>query len=353
MIQDLNAILNNLRHAATAEDVFGPLTGAGDSDLKDRYRRLVRQVHPDYHPNAADAAAEAFHLVQRWYTNAQRQMTGTQPPVIEIASARHRYTGHQPPLTGDLCDLYPAQDENGADVLLKVVRNPANGDLLQAEAKHLKQLDRASAAQPLRAHLPTVIESIHIEDSTGVPRRANVLRREIETVRLADVIAAYPQGIATADMAWMFNRLLAVLAVTHAEGIVHGAVTPAHLLLHLPDHNGVLVDWCYSVPTGETIAAVSPGYRSIYPPEVFEKRPATPATDLYMAAQCMVMLLGGEVNSGALPPSVPKPIQALLRACLIPSPHRRMTNAWTVFDDFREILERIYGPPKFRPFSMP
>ncbi|MCB0113933.1 MAG: hypothetical protein KDD84_07575, partial [Caldilineaceae bacterium] len=336
MRQDLNATLEYLRRATNAEDVFGPLTGLADADLKDRYRRLVRQVHPDYHPNAADAAAEAFHLVQRWYVGAQRRLSGTQPPVIEIASARHRYSGHQPALTGDLCDLYPAQDETGRDVLIKVVRNPANADLLQAEVKHLKHLGRASAAQPLRAHLPTLIESIAIEDSTGVARSANVLKHEAETVRLADVIAAYPHGIAAADMAWMFNRLLAVLSVTHAEGIVHGAVTPAHLLLHLPDHNGVLVDWCYSVPTAETIAAISPGYRAVYPPEVFEKRPATPATDLFMAAQSMVLLLGGDVTSGALPPSVPKPIHALLRACLIPSPHRRMRNAWAVFDDFRE-----------------
>ncbi|MBI1298224.1 hypothetical protein GC175_25100 [bacterium] len=351
MCQDLNTILDNLRHAAIPEDVFGPLTS--DLDLKDRYRRLVRQVHPDYHPNAADVAAEAFHLVQQWYAGAQRQVTGAQPPLLEITSARHRYISHQPALTGDLCDLFPAQDETGDSVLLKVVRTPANADLLQAEAKHLKQLNQALSDEPLRAHLPTLLESIHIEDADGLTRRANVLRSEDETVHLADIIAAYPHGIAAADMAWMFNRLLAVLAVTHAEGIVHGAVTPAHLLLRLADHNGVLVDWCYSVVNGETIAAVSPGYRSIYPPEVFENRPATPAIDLYMAAQCMVMLLGGDVKSGELPLSVPKPIQALLRACLIPSPHRRMRNAWTVFDDLREILERIYGPPKFRPFSLP
>ncbi len=353
MYQDLNTILDTLRHAVAPEEVFGPLSGSVDGDLKDRYRRLLRQVHPDYNPAAVDAATEAFRLVQRWYASAQRKLNGGQPSPIEITSPRHRYTGDQPSLTGDLCDLFPAQTENGLAVLLKVVRNPANADLLQAEAKSLKQLDRALTGQPLRAHLPTLIESIQIQDAADVPHRTNVLRREDGTVRMADVIAAYPLGIAAADMAWMFNRLLATLAITHAEGIVHGAVVPAHLLLRLSDHNALLIDWCYSVPSGRAIAAISPHYRCFYPPEVFEKRPATPATDLFMAAQCMVALLGGDCASGQMPPTVPKPIQAHLRACLIPSPHRRMATAWTVFDDFREILERIYGPPQFRPFSMP
>ena len=353
MSPDLNAILDSLRHAVAPEDVFGPLTGSVDGDLKDRYRRLLRQVHPDYNPAAVDTATEAFRLVQYWYAGAQRKVNEGRPSLIEITSQRHRYSGDQPSLAGDLCDLFPAQTENGVAVLLKVVRNPANADLLQAEVNSLKQLDQALGGQPLRAHVPTLIETIQIEDAGAVPHRTNVLRREDEGVRMADIIAAYPLGIAAADMAWMFNRLLAALAVTHAQGIVHGAVVPAHLLLRLPDHNGVLIDWCYSVPNGQPIAAISPHYRSFYPPEVFEKRPATAATDLFMAAQCMVALLGGDCSSGQMPPTVPKPIQALLRACLIPSPQRRMTVAWTVFDDFREILERIYGPPQFRPFSMP
>jgi serine/threonine protein kinase len=166
------------------------------------------------------------------------------------------------------------------------------------------------------------------------------------------VIAARPHGIDAADMAWIFNRLLAALAVAHAQGIVHGAVTPDHLLLRLSDHNGILIDWCYSVEIGSTIAAISPPYRAFYPPEVLAKQPATPATDLYMAAQCMVALLGGDVAAGQIPPATPRPIAALLRGCLIPSPHRRAQGAWEIFGEFRDILARIYGPPHFRPFTL-
>jgi hypothetical protein len=123
------------------------------------------------------------------------------------------------------------------------------------------------------------------------------------------------------------------------------------VLIRPSDHNGILIDWCYSVAIGEPIKAISKPYADDYPPEVPAKLGATPATDLYMAARLMVRLLGG---SGAEPPpSAPKPIQALLRACLIPAPARRHSDAWQVLEDFHTILGELYGPPTFRPFRMP
>ena len=47
------------------------------------------------------------------------------------------------------------------------------------------------------------------------------------------------------------------------------------------------------------------------------------------------------------------PIRTLLRACLLPSAQRRVDDAWHVFEDFHEILGRLYGPPQFRQFQMP
>ena len=71
-----------------------------------------------------------------------------------------------------------------------------------------------------------------------------------------------------------------------------------------------------------------------------------------MAARCMVRLLGGQRSTSDLPAGVPQPLQSLLKACLIPAPARRPDDAWEVLDDFKEILERLYGPPAFRPFHM-
>ena len=107
------------------------------------------------------------------------------------------------------------------------------------------------------------------------------------------------------------------------------------------------------MPIGEPLKALSPPYAADYPPEVTAKQPATPATDLYLAARCMVRLLGGDGDPQSLPAGVPKAIVALLRSCLLASPQRRANDAWQLYDDFREILGQIYGPPVFRPFQMP
>jgi serine/threonine protein kinase len=184
-------------------------------------------------------------------------------------------------------------------------------------------------------------------------RHTNVVRAETDYVSLADVLRAYPAGLHPADAAWMFNRMLAALGVIHSLGIVHGAVLPPHVLIRPSDHNGMLIDWCYSVPVGAALQAISMPYAADYPPEVNARLPATPATDLYLAAGCMVRLLGGDHATAELPPSVPKPIRLLLRACLIPAPQRRAVDAWQVFEDFQTILGDLYGPRTFRPFHMP
>ncbi|MFZ1404673.1 MAG: molecular chaperone DnaJ, partial [Anaerolineae bacterium] len=273
-------------------------------------------------------------------------------PLIAATSRLHHYRGDQPPLSGDLCDLYPALAD-GAPVLLKVARQPSNHDLLRVEAATLARLARELDGQPLRAHFPTLIEHFLLRADDGSQRHVNVLRQEVGYVTLAAVQGAFPGGLSLADAAWMFNRILAALGVIHGLGLVHGALTPAHVLVRPADHNGLLLDWCYCVPMGQPIKAISPAYAADYAPEVAARQPATPATDLFMAARCLLHLLGGQNNPDDLPVSVPPAVCALLRACLIPSPQRRVSAAWELFDDFQDILQQTYGPRTFRPFHMP
>ncbi len=348
-------LLHLLRQATNPREIFGALNGDPQAALKRRYRELVAIAHPDRNPGLAAEANEAFQALQTWYAAAQRQIEQHvygAAPQISVVTKLHRYVGYEPPLQGDLCELFPA-DAGGSRVLLKVARGARNNDLLQAEVQALRRIDRALEGQAVRPHFPTLVEHFLMRDAAGVQRQGNVLRAEAGAISLADVLRAYPGGVQLADAAWMFNRLLAALGVTHSLGIVHGAVVPAHVLIRPADHNGILIDWCYSVAVGEPLKAMSPPYAADYPPEVRERQPATPATDLYLAARCMARLLTGDSAAQELPPSIPKPIRSLLRACLIPAPARRAADAWQVFDDFREILHRLHGPRTFRPFHMP
>ncbi len=354
----LTELLHQLQNATSITDVFGPLPTLGEHALKQRYRTLAAIAHPDRNLGQRTTADEAFKLLQQWHTLAQRQLSGAADqatPHIDITTRLHHYVGTETPFAGDLCDLYPAGAE-GSAVLLKSVRDARNNDLLQTEAQTLRRISRALADQPLRAHFPTLIEHVLLPDAAGQARQINVLQEATGFVSLAAVLRTYPNGIDAADAAWMFNRILAALGVVHSLGIVHGALTPDHVLICPADHNGMLIDWCYSVPIGEPIKAVSLAYMNHYPPEVQAQQPATAATDLYMAAQCLVRLLGGKPNNTAaipvLPDRVPKPIRTLLQACLLPAQTRRAGDAWELFDDFNAALQRCYGAPKFRPFTL-
>jgi serine/threonine protein kinase len=348
-------LLDLLRNATEPVDVFGALVGDQPAALKRRYRELVTIAHPDRNQGSIDVANEACKTLQKLYVVGQRQIAqgvyGLAPRLRATTKLRE-YVGYAAPIQGDLCELFPAEAA-GDSVLLKVTRLARNNDLLQAEAQTLRKIDRALERQQTRAHFPRLVEHFLLRTAAGDQRHTNVLRAETGYVSLADVLRAYPNGLAAADAAWMFNRILTALGIAHSLGIVHGAVVPAHVLVRPDDHNGMLIDWCYSVPIGEPLKAIAPPYAADYPPEVRAKQPATPATDMYMAARCMARLLGGHPATLELPNSVPRPIRALLSACLLPSAQRRADDAWHIFDDFHEILGRLYGPPQFRPFHMP
>lgn len=351
----LSDLLNLLRRAREPEEIFGALAGDLQVALKRRYRELITLAHPDHNQGETVEANEACKLLHEWYATAQQRIAHGSygaPLRISVITRQHRYTGYEPPLYGDLCDLFPA-DADGMRVLLKVARQVRNNDLLQTEADVLWRIDRALDGQAVRAHFPTLVEHLLLRDEAGIQRFTNVLRAETGYVSLAQVLQAYPGGLDPADAAWMFNRLLAALGVVHSLGIVHGAVVPSHILIRPADHNGMLIDWCYSVQAGDVLKAISPPYTADYPPEVSARQAVAPATDIYMAARCMVRLLAGSGAAEDLPPGVPKPMRALLRACLIPSPRRRPADAWQLFDDFQEILQRLYGQRTFRPFRMP
>ncbi len=354
MTLDFLDLLQTLRQATTAEAIFPGLPTLAASALKGQYRRLVALAHPDHNLDRLAEAEEACKLLHQWYAIAQRQRAHTVNDTgaeIAITTRLHRYVSREAPWVGDLCDLYPAQADQ-LPVLLKVVRTARNNDLLQTEAQVLRRIDRALGDDKVRAHFPTLLESVQLRDVAGVQRHVNVLARETAYVSLAEVLRVYPAGIDAADAAWIFNRILAALGVTHQLDRVHGAVTPDHLLIRPADHNGMLIDWCYSVPIGEPIKAVNLAYTVDYPPEVPARGAATPATDLYMAARCMLRLLGGDPLTGELPKRVPKPLQFLLRGCLLPAPKRRANDAWALFDDFQAILVELYGAPQFRPFMI-
>jgi serine/threonine protein kinase len=354
-------LIKKVKTAKHAEDIFGD-----EADVKTNYREFAKLLHPDKNPNDKDAA-EAFAILSDFYGQAELLIahgkygdpTAIVKP-IKLATKKAVYTITSVLAQGDFCTIYDATSDveigmsaSTPSVIIKVVRSPANNDLLANEAKQLTYMknDSPMKAKPVMKHVPQIVDSF-ILNQGKVNKQIVVLRKLEDHVSLADVMKAFPNGLELADAAWMFNRLLAALMAVHQSDLVHAAVLPSHFMIHPASHNGVLIDWSYSVAKAGTVKAISPGWKTFYPDEILDKRPATFGTDLFMAANVFTMLIGGDYVNRTFPATLPKPIQGLMRACWLGQRHRS-SDAFELFEDFRKALQDTFGKPKFRPFVMP
>lgn len=349
MVAELEVILLQLDSAREPEDVFGRDARAAKAE----YRRLVRVVHPDV--AGGDPRAErAFRLLRDWWSRAARLLTdGTygaeRAPTVTVRTRKraHVVVGRAA-AKGDICDLFPTA---GGD-LFKVARHPRDNDLVQAEAATLRRLE-GGVDDRWRPFLPDLVDAVGFRAGGGVVRRANVLRRLDGFVSLEEVAAAYEDGVEPRDMAWIWRRLLAVLGAAHRAGVVHGAVLPPHVMIHPEKHGVVLVDWAYAVEPGQRARAVVPRYRDWFAPELLGREPVGPEADVFAAARTMLYLLKPYAGSSTVQRDLlPKPLRAFFRACALDR-RRRPDDAWLLQGTFDEVLERVYGPRRFRPFVMP
>lgn len=286
------------------------------------YRRLARLTHPDVSPGGARAAAAFAKLSALW----QRYRAESVPAGLAFS--------------GDIANLY--EHDRG---LIKIARNPADNDLLDREAAALARLRRAGDKR-FMAYVPALIGcQRHKDPDTGAERRANLISRLDGFVTLADVHAAYPRGLDPRDAAWMWRRLLVAVGFAHRAGVIHAAVLPEHVLIHPAEHGLVMVDWCYAITQpGGAAAALPAAYADWYPAEVRSRQVPGPDLDIWLATRCMTHLMGRRA---------PPPLTTFARGCTLPRTDRRPSDAWQLLRELDAVLERLYGPRTFRPFTMP
>jgi RIO-like serine/threonine protein kinase len=362
-LKETCAKLQAANAANSAEDIFGDLDPADQVEsLKQKQRELVHIVFVDQYTRAQDKkmAEEGLTLLNKWHAIAKKRIADkvygnrailTSEITLTTKTATYTLIKRLPP--GNFCDIYGGVDKAGKELIFKIPRNPANSALLINEAKQIKFLREESPAKGLRllAHIPELVDSFDLQQGKS-KKRVNVFKQLTGYYSLAQVIEAYPAGVDIKDAAWMFNRFIAALAATFRAGLVHGAVIPANLMICPANHNGVLIDWAYSVKSGEVIRTVSTENKLFYPPEVFDKRPALIKGDIYMLANCLIALLGGNIEKKSIPAEVPRPIKGIIKACLLSVGHRTC-DPFELHAEFGETLKAIYGPRKWRDFVMP
>jgi serine/threonine protein kinase len=339
MVLTLDSLAERISVASNAEELVGP----NDDGRKHRVGEIFRAIHPDKYSAATDIT-KANNALKR-LNELLDEETRAAEIRNEISTKRNTFyingLGHK----GRIANLYNATYlKDGAldTAYLKMPRSPKDSDLLTAEARSLKKIHTLDDKR--KNFIPLLVESFrHRDTKTGVERVTNVLQTIPGFISLTDIHRAYPNGLDSRDLSWMWRRAFIALSIAHEAGIVHGAVVPEHILIHPEKHGLILCGWGASVERGETIKLLN-GPRQFYPPEVLNKERTSRSTDIYMLSKSMEYLLE---------PNAPRQFHSFIRGCTFARPAVRPKDAMSLLHEFDDMIERLFGPRTFRPFSVP
>jgi len=283
--------------------------------------------------------AHAEPWLDRWLCRMRvaRSSSGSTKPIRPLPQLFHL----DEIANGDLCDVRLAQLGHGTFVL-KIPRIEGADALLRKEQRVLEELTNTSGHNLSCRYFPQPAGLF----SDG-RRLVGAFRWQPGLLTAEQVLAQRPQGLEGQDLVWIFHRILEALAYVHRRGWVHGAVLPPHLLLHVKSHHPVLIDWIHAERIHSRLRLAPERFQAWYPPECHSRGPATPATDIYLAAKTTVYLAGGEPVSGRLPRHMPMELQQLIGRCLGELAAARPRDAGELGAEVNILLKRLYGAPHF------
>ncbi len=280
---------------------------------------------------------------------------GGRDDVVSVAGAAYRVLGRV--ARGESSDVFLAERARRLTerVLLKVLRAPADADLLDGEWRALAAL-RASEAPGtplLSRRLPQPVARGALRAPGVAPRPTLVLGYKSGFVHtFDDLAAAHPGGVDPRHAVWLWRRLLELLGWVHQSGWVHGALLPQHLLVHARDHGVAVVGWSCARRAGEGGAptALDPARAAFYPPASLAGEAPSAAADLAMAARCVAYAIGG--GEARVPASLPGPLAALMRP-YVEAGAPPAGDAWRLDTLVRDAAREVFGPRAYVRLPMP
>lgn len=144
-------------------------------------------------------------------------------------------------------------------------------------------------------------------------------------------------------IAWIIQRALDALSYLHFQGIVHCDVKPDNLILHLEEHNAILVDFGLGVANPDAATRAKGGTEMYMPPEFGNGLPPIPASDIYSLGKTALFLAGGNPQTGALPKDMHPLLAECIRAMIRKDPLARPQDARGISRAITEIRRRAFG----------
>jgi serine/threonine protein kinase len=280
---------------------------------------------------------------------------------LDIAAGRKKYQVLDRLAIGSICTIYRcrfASESPQREGVLKIARDARANDLVLNEADILRRLHAADEKNRYGPFLPAIEDSFAVADEPGSPtRQANILRMHSEIdspdelYSLAQVKAHYPSGLDQRHIAWIWRRLLTVLAFVHAKDIVHGAILPPHILIEPREHKLLLIDWCSAMHAPgkfpRPLRIISGGHLPWY--QKAETNPPTPALDIALGVRCMIELLGGDPLNAQFPATTDPALQRYFLRCLSST----SPDASQLLQDFDHLIHALWGERKFAVLALP
>lgn len=311
------------------------------ADVEGKYRELARILHPDLGGDKDD-----FQLL------AELRDAARATPQL-LTSPQRTYSKRSVLGRGDLCDVsYAVCDGNYADkrnderceyvIKTPYVELPAANNLLAKEREVLEQFHERAKGTTYEKYLPVPVESFVIDK-----KRINVCEWR-SGLFSAQKIHEHHASLRGEHLAWMYKRILSILGFIHSLGWTHGAIVPQHVLFSASDHGLHLVDWIHCETIGKPIKTVPAINKAWYPKDKI----ASPAFDIWMAAKTMIYLAGGDPITNDMPRSVPPLMRQFFLSSVLNPARLNSEEAWQLSDQFTDLLENLYGPPRFVTLEM-
>jgi hypothetical protein len=261
---------------------------------------------------------------------------------FEVKTDRGAYRITSTLARGDLATVFGGERRgDGVKVAVKLADDRLDNDLLQTEVRVLARLREAES--PQKKHLPAVLDQFRAPDG----RLGTVLER-LDGYDFYSLRDRLPAGVPQRHIIWILRRALSVLGWAHKNGILHGNIEPAHIFVRPRDHNVWLLDWCYAIErpaeTGQTFRCLNEQYS---PPEVSERRPPTPSSDLYSLGKSMIYVAGGDPATKELPASMDERLQRFLKFFVRESQLGRAQDPWDLYKQLDNLREEVFGPHQF------
>lgn len=312
--------LEDLRRARTRSDLFS----GDEADAKRTFRHLAALAHPD----AAGGTAELFIKLNELYAGGT-PTSGRRATRIHSRRLDYALADAPPDLRDPLVTRYDAvlaSDVRPEPRHLHIARSPRDTDLIRNAYTNLTAV-RSAVPEPVRPFLPHATETFRFRPSAGRPDHQVLAVSPPDASQDWFSLGALPHAIDGRDAAWMLRRILYVLHYVHVAGYAHCGIDAGAIALHGPLHGVMLDRWWYSAELSAKPPARPKGASAV--------TEATTNTDL------------AGVGAAFANRVTTKQIRAFCNGLAF---SHDTAQAATDFDD---LLARLYGRRRFRPFTPP